>query len=143
MRKIFYCVLVTMSVIITSCSSSRNVSADNVIKNSMWVNLTKTTMDNEEGVLITGLYFSDDNKVIMKTGVGQGSEVIATPIFSNYGTYTYSGNLKKGIRFNINTDIATIGKKVNYEGLITPDGMILIEPDSTAYFYYQLKTTHK
>ncbi|MDE6807980.1 MAG: hypothetical protein K2I98_05935, partial [Prevotella sp.] len=103
--------------------------------------LTRSTMNNEEGVLINSLFFKDDNKVIMKTGVGQASEIIATPIFSGYGTYTSSGSLKKGIRFNINMDVVTIGTKINYEGLITPEGMILLEPDSTEYFYYRLQTT--
>lgn len=141
MKKIFFLSLIAISVIITSCSTSRNLTDKNVIKNSVWVNFTPSTMNNEDGVLINSLLFKDDNKVIMKTGVGRASEVIATPIFSSYGTYTSSGNLKKGIRFNIYTDVATIGVKNNYKGLITSEGMILIGSDSTVYFYYRLQTT--
>lgn len=138
MKKVFF-VLIALSLIISSCSLNKKNSADNVMKDSLWVNLTPATMGNEEGVIINSLYFTSDDKVFMKTGVGQGSEVIAKPIFSGYGTYTCSGNLKKGIIFNINTQTSTIGKKMDYKGLITSEGMILIEPDSTAYIYYQIQ----
>lgn len=140
MKKVSVYILLAMSIIITSCSSSRKLATDKAIKNTGWLNLSPTTLENEKGVMINSLYFTGDSIVIMKTGVGQDSTVIATPNYSKYGTYTYSGNLKDGIQFKINTQISTIGPKIDYEGLITPEGMVLIEPDSTAYIYYQLQT---
>lgn len=133
--------MVTVLTMGSSCSSGRNLSTNNVIKNSVWVNTIPTELGNEKGTIVNSLYFMDNNQVVMKSGVCQGTKIIGTPILTGYGTYDYSGSLKKGIKFKIDTKTVTVGKKVDYTGLITPEGMMLIEPDSTAYIYYKVETS--
>lgn len=140
MKKFSWLFLIALVAVISSCSSTRNLSADKVVKNTLWVNFTPTELEGQDGMMINQLYFMDNNKVVMKTGVGRGSEVIIAPILSNFGTYECSGNLKKGITVNITSEVTTIGKQVDYKGLITSDGMVLVKPDSTAYVYFYLNT---
>ncbi len=143
MKRISWVFLIALIAIVSSCSSTRISSADKVIKNTFWVNLTPATLGDQNGTLVNSLYFTGDNKVIMKTGVTQDSTVVEKPLFSNFGNYKCSGNLKKGISLTITTDIATIGKKIDYKGLITSEGMVLIEPDSTSYVYFPIQLTQK
>lgn len=140
MKKFSWLFLIALVAVISSCSSTRNLSADKVVKNTLWVNFTPTELEGQDGMMINQLYFMDNNKVVMKTGVGQGSEVIVAPLLSNFGTYECSGSLKKGITVNIKSEVTTIGKQVDYKGLITSDGMVLVKPDSTAYVYFYLNT---
>lgn len=133
--------LVAILIASPSCSPGRNLSADEVVKNSIWISSTPAEMDGEQGTVINSIYFTDGNQVFMKTGVAQDSTIVKAPIFSGYGTYTISGTLNKGIKVSIQPDVVTIGKKTIMEGVITPDGMILIEPDHTASIYHKVQTS--
>ena len=117
-------------LMLSSCSTYR-------LANSLWYSVNPSEMEQEKGNVVNGLYFTDDNYVLMKTAVIKDTTVIAKPVYSGYGKYFYSGKLKKGIHIKIETEKANVGPKVNYEGVITSDGMILCAQDSTAYIYYR------
>lgn len=139
MKKIFYGLLTAFTLAASGCSSSK-ITADNFVKNSIWVNLTPSEMNNEKATIINSIYFTKDNKYILKTGVGQDSTILVAPIFSEYGTYSCSGSLKKGIMIQLNTDVSTFGKITEMNGVITNEGMLLISPDSTESFFFKLQT---
>lgn len=109
----------------------------------MWVNFTPSELDGEKGVVIKSIQFLDNGQVFMKTGVGQGSDIVVKPTLTGYGTYTCSGSLKKGIQVKLSADVVSVGKECNYIGVVSPDGMILVRPDSTAYVYHQFELTDK
>jgi len=140
MKSALYGILLAIIMTASGCSSSKNLTADSVIKNSVWVNLTPAEMNDENGVIINSIYFTEGDRFIMKTGVGQNSSIVAAPVFSEYGTYSYSGSLKKGIVVTLNTEAATLGKNDKMEGVIVPDGMMLIAPDGTESIYFKLQT---
>lgn len=132
MKHLFLCFSLLM---LSSCSTYR-------LANSLWYSVNPSELEQKKGNVVNGLYFTDDNYVLMKTAVVKDTTVIVKPIYSGYGKYSYSGKLKKGIRIKIEAGKTTVGQNVNYEGVITSEGMILCAPDSTAYIYYRaLKST--
>lgn len=140
MKKVFYGLLTAFTLTASGCSSSKNITADNFVKNSLWVNLTPSEMNNEKATIVNSIFFTEDNKYIIKTGVGQDSTILVAPIFSEYGTYSCSGSLKKGIRIQLNTDVSSFGKITEMQGVITNEGMLLISPDSTESIFFKLQT---
>lgn len=142
MKKIYFLLIIPLFVILTSCSANRGASGFNDLKNSIWVNFTPSELDGDKAVVLNSLFFTDNNRVFMKTGVGQDSTIIATPLPFEYGTYECSGSIKNGMNIYINTEFSTIGPKTDYRGIITPDGIILIEPDSTTYIYHRINLSH-
>lgn len=105
--------------------------------NTVWYSITPSELGDEKANVIDGMYFTENNKVLMKSGVARDTTLLTKTIYSGFGTYTCSGNsLKKGIRIDIKTDITTVGRKTNYTGLVTNDGMVLVAPDSTIRIYH-------
>ncbi len=140
MKYILYGILSAIIVITTGCSSRKNFTPESIVKNSVWVNFTPSELNEQKGVINKSIYFTDGDKFIMKTGVGQDSSIIAAPLFSDFGTYSCSGSLKKGISINLNPDVTCIGKTEKMEGLVFPEGMMLITPDGSESIYFKLQT---
>lgn len=115
-------------VIVCSCSTYK-------IDNSMWYNLTPSEVQGVQGEVVNGLYFCDNGKVLMKTAVVKDTTIIAKPMLTGYGEYSCSGSLKKGIQIEVKTEKKMDSKAIDYKGVITKKGMILIAPDSTYYIY--------
>ena len=102
--------------------------------NTVWYNETITERDGIEAAVYTTLYFGEDSVVNFNTSVRQDTTMIVAPCFTEYGKYTYSGNLKKGIKIEINAvDIDNMPTK--YEGVIFKKGMVLVSQDSIAKGY--------
>ena len=60
--------------------------------------------------------------------------MIVAPCFTEFCKYTYSGNLKKGIKLNIEgKDID--GNSTKYAGIICTEGMVLVSQDSITKGY--------
>lgn len=133
MKNLILCFSLLM---LSSCSTYR-------IANSLWYSVNPSEMEQEKGNVVNGLYFTDDNYVLMKTAVIKDTTIIAKPIYSGYGKYSCSGKLKKGIHIKIESEKTTVGPNVNYEGIITSEGMILCTSDSTANIYYRALKTSK
>lgn len=111
-----------------SCSSYK-------IANSMWYNVTPSELQGAKGEVVNGLYFYEDGNVSMKTAVVSDTTIIAKPILTGWGTYSHSGTIKKGIRLKINTAFKLDEKAVDYDGIITKNGMLLYASDSTALVF--------
>lgn len=126
MQKLFIFSIILLCT--CSCSTYK-------IVNSMWYNLTPSELQGVQGDVVNGLYFAENGEVFMKTAVVKDTTIIAKPILTGYGKYSYSGSLKKGIQININTEQKLDGKATNYKGIITKDGMVLCAPDSTIFVY--------
>lgn len=101
----------------------------------MWYNITPSELQGEKGNIVNGLYFYENGEVLMKTAVVKDTTIIASPILTGYGTYSLSGSIRKGMRIKINTDIKLDETAVDYNGIITEEGMLLCAPDSTLYVY--------
>ena len=101
----------------------------------MWYNVTPSELQGAKGEVVNGLYFYEDGNVSMKTAVVSDTTIIAKPILTGWGTYSHSGTIKKGIRLKINTAFKLDEKAVDYDGIITKNGMLLYASDSTATFY--------
>lgn len=139
MKSVYYLILVAIVMIMSGCSSGKMITATEYVNNSIWTNFTPTELNQEKGVLINSIYFAEGNKYIKKTGVGQNSNVVLTPVFTEYGTYTCSGSLKKGITISLQPETSVTGKNEKMEGVITTDGMILITPNNSEYIYFKLE----
>lgn len=123
--------LYMLAAMLCSCSSYK-------VADSLWCSATPSELDGQQGNVVDGLYFTSDNRVLMKTAVVQDTTVLVKPVYTGYGRYTCAGRkLKKGIRITIETEKRIIGKGTSYNGLITPKGMLLCTPDSVARLYYR------
>ena len=124
MKKI---ILFCAVICLCSCSTFKLV-------NTIWYNETITERDGVKAAVYTTLYFGEDSIVNFNTSVRQDTTMIVAPCFTEYGKYTYSGTLKKGIEIEINAvDIDNIPTK--YVGVIFKDGMVLVSQDSIAKGY--------
>ena len=124
MKKIF---IFSLLVCMCSCSTFKLV-------NTVWYNETITERDGVEAAVFTTLYFGEDSVVNFNTSVRQDSTMIVAPCFTEFGKYTYSGTLKKGVKIEIDAvDIDNLPTK--YEGIIFKDGMVLVSQDSIAKGY--------
>lgn len=126
MQKLFFICIVLLCT--CSCSSYK-------IANSLWYNLTPSELQGVQGDVVNGLYFYENGEVLMKTAVVNDTVIVAKPILTGCGTYTCSGSLNKGIQININTEQKLDCKATNYKGIITEDGMVLCDSDSSIYVY--------
>ena len=70
----------------------------------------------------------------INTSVKKDTVMIVEPCVTEYGKYSYSGNLKKGVTIDINT-IDVDNRQNRYKGVIYTDGMILVSQDSIAKGY--------
>lgn len=113
-----------------SCSPSYKLA------NTVWYNVTPCELDGTEGNVFTSIYFLDDNQMCINTSVESNNEMIVSPTATSYGEYKYEGNLKKGVSLTITqTDIW--GEPYNCRGVITTDGLFLMETDTTARVYHK------
>lgn len=140
MKSIYYLILVGIVMIVSGCSSSKKITANEYVKESVWANFSPSELNQERGVVINSIYFTENDRYIKKTGVGQDSEVVLTPVFTEYGTYTCAGSLKKGIIISLQPETSIIGNVEKKEGVITQDGMILVVPDNSESIYFKLET---
>lgn len=101
----------------------------------MWYNVTPSELQGAKGEVVNGLYFYEDGNVSMKTAVVSDTTIIAKPILTGWGTYSHLGTIKKGIRLKINTAFKLDEKAVDYDGIITKNGMLLYASDSTALVF--------
>lgn len=129
MRKVILFLLTIISL--CGCSSFKLV-------NTVWVNARDAELDGEKGIVFTTLYFGEDNVVNFNTSVMQDTTLIVPPCFTEYGEYTYSGTLKKGIKLNIKT-IDLDNRTIQYKGIICKYGMVLVSQDSIAKGYKFVK----
>ncbi|MDO5497788.1 MAG: hypothetical protein Q4F45_07885 [Alistipes sp.] len=110
-----------------NCSSNR-------LANSVWYNVTPGEVNGVEGNIFTTIYFYEDKQMCINTAVEQNKEMLIPPTITSYGTYSYKGNIKKGIDLTI-TEATNIGNDKIRHGVITTDGLFLIENDSVARVY--------
>lgn len=131
MKKIL---LFCAAICFCSCSTFKLV-------NTIWYNETITERDGVKAAVYTTLYFGEDSIVNFNTSVRQDTNMIITPCFTEFGKYTYSGTLDKGIRLEINTiDIDNV--PTLYNGIIFKDGMVLVSQDSIAKGYKMAGNLH-
>ena len=126
MKKYF---LGLIAIAFCSCApSSYNLT------NTVWYNVTSGELDGVEGNVFTSIYFLEDNQMCVNTSVECNNEMIVSPTITALGSYHYEGTLKKGIRLTISkTD--TWGNTTSNRGIITPNGLFLMETDSIARVY--------
>lgn len=123
--------LYTLAALFCSCSSYK-------VADSLWYSVTPSELEGQQGDFVDGLYFTGDNRVLMKAAVVQDTTVLVKPVYTGYGRYTCTGRkLKKGIGISIEMEKRIIGKDVSYNGVITPKGMLLFTPDSVVHIYYR------
>lgn len=125
MKKIL---LLSMVAFLCSCVSTLK------LENTVWYNMTEAERDGEKANVYTTLYFGEDNIVNVNTSVQKDTTMIVAPCFTEYGTYTYSGNLRKGIEIHIK-GINVDNMPVTYDGVIFKKGMVLVSQDSIARGY--------
>lgn len=141
MKSLYYVILIAIVGIVSGCSSNKSITGKEFINNTIWANFTPAELNNEKGTIINSIFFTNDDHYIMKTGIGQDSTVLVSPVFTEYGTYTCSGSIKKGIKISMSPETSVIGKEKNMEGLITEAGMIIITPqDNSESIYFKLDT---
>lgn len=117
-----------IAITLCSCSSSYKLS------NTVWYNVTQGELAGEKGDIITSLYFMEDGQMRTNICVKRDSTILVPITTTAYGTYTYKGNLKKGVKVDItSSDLYDNEKKQS--GVITPGGMLLSETDSIARVY--------
>lgn len=104
------------------------------LENTVWYNECIAERGGDSAAVYTALYFGDDNVMTINTSVKRDTTMIVEPCVTEYGKYSYSGNLKKGVKIDINT-IDVDNRKTCYKGVIYTDGMILISQDSIAKGY--------
>ncbi len=125
MRKIFILFAVAL---LCSCATTLK------LENTIWYNVTQAERDGVKANVYTALYFGEDGVVNFNTSVKQDTTMIVAPCFTEFCKYTYSGNLKKGIKLNIEgKDID--GNSTKYAGIICTEGMILVSQDSITKGY--------
>jgi len=125
MKKI---VILSMVAFLCSCATTMK------LENTVWYNITPAERDGVKANVYTALYFGEDGVVNFNTSVKQDTTMIVAPCFTEFCKYTYSGNIKKGIKVNIEgNDID--GKPTKYSGIICTEGMILVSQDSITKGY--------
>ncbi len=132
MKKLF---LLSLAAFLCSCATTFK------LENTVWYNITPAERDGVKANVYTALYFGEDGVVNFNTSVKQDTTMIVAPCFTEFCKYTYSGNLKKGIKININgNDID--GKPTRYSGIICSEGMILVSQDSITKGYKMAENLH-
>ena len=124
MKKIL---LICAVACLCSCSTFKLV-------NTIWYNETITERDGVNAAVYTTLYFGEDSIVNFNTSVRQDTNMIIAPCFTEFGKYTYSGTLKKGIKIEIQA-VDIDNQPTYYNGIIFKDGMVLVSQDSIAKGY--------
>ncbi|MBQ8101282.1 MAG: hypothetical protein IJ169_08350 [Paludibacteraceae bacterium] len=104
------------------------------LENTVWYNVTPAEKDGVKADVYTTLYFGEDDVVNINTSVRQGATMIVAPCFTAYGTYSYSGKIRKGIEVHIK-GIDADNMPVSYDGIIYKKGMVLVSQDSIAQGY--------
>jgi hypothetical protein len=106
--------------------------------NTVWYNGSPAELYGEKAIVYTTLYFGEDSIVNVNTSVMKDTNLIVSPCFTEFGTYTYFGTLKKGIQIHINTKDLN-NQSVQYQGIICNDGMVLVSQDSIVKGYKMAK----
>lgn len=114
-------------VLFSSCASVK-------LEKTVWYNVSPAELNGEKGNVVTTLYFLDKNTVSFNTSVKQDTNLIVKPAFTAYGKYSVKGKVKKGAKITVNA-VELTGDSVTYKGVIIPDGMVLVSPDSIAKAY--------
>lgn len=134
MKRYIYIFIVCL--LMSSCATVK-------LENTIWYSETTSELNGEKAQVITSLYLYEDGLMCFNTSVKQDSTMIVAPCATEYGQYTYSGKLKKGMKIEINAE--TIDQQQTlYHGIIVPEGMVLVNQDSVAVGYkfisnYRLK----
>ena len=132
MNKIF---LLSLAAFLCSCATTLK------LENTVWYNITPAEREGVKANVYTALYFGEDGVVNFNTSVKQDTTMIVAPCFTEYCKYTYSGNLRKGIKVDIEgNDID--GKPTKYSGIICSEGMILVSQDSITKGYVMAENLH-
>lgn len=124
MKRLF---LLCVTALLCSCATLK-------LENTIWYNVTPAEKDGIKANVYTALYFGEDGVVNFNTSVKQDTTMIVAPCFTEFCKYTYSGNLKKGIKVNIEGQ-SIDGYPTKYTGIIFSEGMVLISQDSIAKGY--------
>lgn len=66
MKSIYYLILVGIVIIVSGCSSSKKITANEYVKESVWANFTPSELNQERGVVINSIYFTEDDRYIKK-----------------------------------------------------------------------------
>ena len=122
------------SVIAFFCSCATTIK----LENTVWYNVSQTEKNGVTANVYTTLYFGEDNVVNFNTSVKQDTSMIVAPCFTEFCKYTYSGNLKKGIKIDIEGTTAD-NYPTKYSGIIFKKGMVLVSQDSIAKGYRMAK----
>lgn len=104
------------------------------MENTVWYNECIAERGGDTAAVYTALYFGENNVMTINTSVKKDTVMIVEPCVTEYGKYSYSGNLKKGVKIDINT-IDVDNRQNRYKGVIYTDGMILVSQDSIAKGY--------
>lgn len=124
MKKIFlFCIIVCLC----SCSTVK-------LANTVWYNVTPAELYGRKCNVITSLYFWDAKTMNFNTCIMQDTTVLVPTIMTANGSYSAKGNLKKGVKVQLNVKNIQ-NKEEKYYGLIKEKGMVLISPDSIAKAY--------
>lgn len=124
MKKIL---LICAVLCLCSCSTYK-------LANTVWYNITPAELFGEKCNVVTSLYFWDEKTMNINTSVMQDTVIISPAVLTASGTYVSKGNLKNGVNIELNvTNIRS--QKETYVGLIKPEGMVLVSPDSIARAY--------
>lgn len=129
MRKLLLFIISIISL--CGCSSFNLV-------NTVWYNRNNAELDGEKAIVYTTLYFGEDNIVNFNTSVMQDTAMIVAPCYTEFGKYTYSGTLKKGIKIDIQT-IGIDNQQTVYKGILCKYGMVLVSQDSIVKGYKMAK----
>lgn len=127
MKKILLFCAVTC---LCSCSTYK-------LANTVWYNVTPIELYGEKCNVVTSLYFWDGKTVNINTSLIQDSIMLSPAVLTASGTYESNGNLKKGVNIKLNVT-NTKNQQETYQGLIKPQGMVLVSPDSIAKAYNKI-----
>lgn len=123
-KKIFLLCIVAS---LCSCSTYK-------LANTVWYNVTPTELYGEKCNLITSIYFWDKSNMNFNQCLTKDTIILVPPTLTADGSYKSKGNLKKGVK--VQMDVTnSLSMQEYYYGLIKPEGMVLVSPDSIAKVY--------
>lgn len=125
-------VILSFGFMLASCASP------NYLNKTVWVNTTPVEKEGIKGNILTSAYFWDKKTVSFYTAVEKDGEIIVQPVLYALGKYKCQGKLENGAKVTTHLQ-TTENESISYEGVLIPEGMVLISQDSIAKGYSIIK----
>ncbi len=99
------------------------------LSDTVWFNVAPAELDGEQVKIVSSVYFLDEETIAFNESIMQDDSVIIAPYFVAHGTYSCKRETNKRFVIDINAH-EVAGDSIQYNGVIVPEGMILVSSDS-------------